>query len=203
METQQKLVVPFVALWSSEKEDVGKVGLEGDGNIDGPRDQRGIFWQPYGDTMGVGRPLFAEVHPIRQKMCMEGPYCQVCGTKMPNKNVPWIVPPATNSEWDRDLSSPDSRPFITHTPPTCRDCWPVAMTLCPHLKAHHFFKLIVKDYSIAGVFGDHFWRAHPFAPIQGEQGLVLRFGNSQHAEARKGFVAKQLVVAINRWKVVA
>lgn len=197
-ETQQR-IVPFVAMWSKEVEDLGLAPYNLVEGFLGPRDRRGVLWQTYGDALGEGDPLFAQVHPVRQKMCMEGPYCQVCGTILPPKKTPWLVPELSVTEWNTDLRSPNARPFVTHTPPCCQSCWPVAESLCPHLKRESFFRLIVRDYQPVGIFGDYWPSADP---ARSEKGLILRFGNPQWAQARKKFIAKQLVVQINRWKVV-
>lgn len=200
MDTQRK--VPFVAMWSEEQDNIDPIRMNFENLIEGPRDNRGVFWQGYKDAMGEGRPVFAQVHPIRQKMCMEGPYCQVCGKQLPKRNVPWLMP--RNGDQPDDLIDRNARPFTTPTPPTCQDCWPVAEVQCPHLREHPFWHIIVKDYSLHGVYGDAFWRTGPLRTGQaGERGLLLVFGNPDFPHLRNQFVAKQLVVKINRWRVVS
>src|SRR4051812_32858842 len=119
-------VVPWVAMWSAERERQGQCqAMPGGGPIiNPPADTAGVHWMPFPMMPGTGEPLFGQVHTLRQTMCMRGPRCQVCGERFPKgEPVSWLV-----TDVDRVMAAVkdggdiEGQPFHTATPPTCDDC---------------------------------------------------------------------------------
>lgn len=82
------LHVPFISPWSGETVLPGtivrgrSIGGEGIGYQD--EDSRvdrkaGVLWVRYSAVRGVGQPLLARVHALRQRQAMNRMLCQVCG----------------------------------------------------------------------------------------------------------------------------
>lgn len=153
------LVVPWVTKWSGESNqgqhairlvvpaNGGQVYLAyTDAGLD-ERDARGVLWFRDGLNPGVGTPLWSNVHAGRQRRCMTRPCCQVCGTVLPDTDIPWLFPAA---QWE----GLQDGGVHTATPPTCRDCWPTAERLCPHLRGGGYVRAIVGSRDPYGVIGD-------------------------------------------------
>lgn len=146
--------VPWIARWTGEIADQSikvsrsrdiplMVGYE-DGNEN--REASGILWM----REGIGRrgePEFGQVSAYRQRLAMTRRRCQVCGEKIQDEVIRWLVP-------NRLLHVlPDGR-AITISAPTCSECIPLAMELCPFLKTAEVTTLRVLDYEVWGVMGD-------------------------------------------------
>lgn len=195
MTKTKKMPEPFVALREDERKELGVAKWTPSGIL-GPRDKRGVYWCPYGGSM-TGETLFSQIHPVRHKMCMEGPYCQVCGTRLQPNRTPWIL----NGSGDPTVEELSNlQPFDTITPPTCQNCQQVARQVCPHLlKKGDTPRLLVKSFRIWGVYGDFHYDADP---EKSERGIVVRFGTTTTKQTLPFLVAKQLVVEINRYRVL-
>lgn len=187
-------IVPWVALRKDEYDNVPPMPWAPWG-FDMPTDRRGVKWMLYGDSFS-GDPLFAHVHPVRQKMCMEDPRCQVCGRRINPNKTPWLL--------DDDMRDTDPNwllnPIETHTPPTCEECWPKAKELCPHLRRTGGLRVYARKISVVGVFGDYYPSPDP---ERTETGLLLRFRNPKSPKMLRHFIAKQLVVEISRIKLAS
>lgn len=188
--------VPFVTLRADEDiTDEKKVPWTSLGILWTP-DERGIHWAPYGGSM-TGEPMFSKVHPIRQKMCMEHPLCQVCGARLDPKRTPWLLNGGSDPQLD-SVEIVEKRSFLTVTPPSCERCQDVARLACPHLAEKPTARLLVRKYSVVGVLGDYF---EPKKPP--EQNITLRFATPGARRALKYFVAKQSVVEIRQYRVLS
>jgi hypothetical protein len=189
-------VKPFVTLRADEdNSETQKVPWTPSGIMWKP-DQKGIHWAPYGGSM-EGDAIFAKVHPIRQKMCMEYPLCQVCGSELDAKHIPWLL----NGESDPQIGSDtidQRRAFTTLTPPTCLSCQKLAAALCPHLRQKPTARLVVRKYSVVGVYGDYFPPEDDDSPYQN---IVLRFATLGSEKALRYFVAKQSVAEIRQYRI--
>ena len=77
-----------------------------------------------------GQPQWRKVNPIRQWKCMVQLLCQVCGLTAidPNGRIPWIM---TETAFHPDR--PGATSGVTSAPPTCWNCVPEALALCPQL----------------------------------------------------------------------
>lgn len=139
-----ELVIPWVAAWTGEHEATGLVWYDSEGVKSDMPDATGKFyWMPTPNLPGVGRPMFGQVHPIRQSRCMRGKRCQVCGRKM--DVATWILPSAVDS---------DFQAASIYTPPTCLPCIRTALRLCPHLQVFHSQVVYrVPHFHVAGVYG--------------------------------------------------
>ncbi len=127
--------MPYIARWSGEKAGPKPVVLRRDGKGIAYADERsydrdayGVLWERTPSQPGKGVPQFGEVHSLRQRLCMTGLRCQVCG--VPADRAPdgvlWLV---------------DARPAellpageTTAHPPVCRPCARLAVRACPHLR---------------------------------------------------------------------
>lgn len=190
-------IVPWVALRKNEYEDEhsNRVPWTPWG-IEVPADNRGVRWMAYEGTMD-GDVLFSQVHPIRQKLCMETPRCQVCGKTLDPRRTPWLMDDDTSDE------NPDvfKRPINTSTPPTCVECQDVARGLCPHLgKTGGGVSLVVRKFSVVGVFGDYYPTGHA---DDRELGVTVFFGNPNHRKLLRHFMAKQLVVELRQYRLAS
>lgn len=146
--------VPWVTRWTGEVSDtpttmsmqrttMNIVLRYKDGNED--RDDHGVLWMREGITR-AGEPQFSEVNAYRQRASMNKRLCQVCGTKINDRPIRWLVA--------RDqLIEFGGGDFGTNSPPTCAGCVPLALDLCPHLKANGHAILKVLDYERWGVMG--------------------------------------------------
>ncbi len=193
---EQKMPEPFIALRTDERMNIGKIKWTPK-EIKAKRDSRGVAWIPYSGSM-EGATLYAHVHPIRQKMCMEGPYCQVCGTSLAaSNNIPWLLNGLSDPTLS-ELAENNYAPFDTITAPTCRNCQRAAAEMCPHMVANpETPRLLVKRYHVWGAFGN--WH-HTETDI--ENNIAVRFGTPEARTVLPHFIGAQLVVSIDRYKIV-
>jgi hypothetical protein len=139
--TQGGLIVPYITLWSREQELTLRLekrhGPHGAflGHVDEDpydRDTNGALWARYSLAHGKGSAQFKFVHPLRQRNAMLRRLCQVCGT------------PVLDTDHERELfvlKGIGHRQItdgdITSAPPVCKQCAPIAVRDCPHLKTSH------------------------------------------------------------------
>lgn len=146
--------VPWVTRWSGEVHpDRYKYGVQmSQGKLvlcyedrKENRDGTGVLWQREGLTR-KGRPDWASVNTYRQRSAMQKRRCQVCGNKITETPIRWLMPIDGLEQVDEDTT-------ITMQPPTCSECIPTALDLCPNLVRQGYMILKVIDYSMWGVFG--------------------------------------------------
>ncbi|WP_406202548.1 hypothetical protein OG331_31660 [Streptomyces sp. NBC_01017] len=154
---QRPAVVPFIATWSAEKNIVaprvvsrltGGIGYVGE--VPDDRD-RGVLWGRALDMRGRGRPLYADVHPGRQRFAMRHELCQVCGkpANFDPRGTLWLLEDRRGDYpgWPNDL-------MTTH-PPICRACVPTARAQCRHLWAGSVTVLVGRS-EVCGVVGQQY-----------------------------------------------
>ena len=146
--------IPWVVRWSGEvSTDAAQVSLDTatgavhltyqDGNED--RDNYGMLWKREG--LGrQGEPEFAQLNTYRQRASMNKRLCQVCGSKINERPIRWLVGAG-------QLHHTNEGTF-TISPPTCSSCIPLALELCPHLNSKGYTILRVLDYRRWGVYGE-------------------------------------------------
>lgn len=135
--TGRRMVVPFITAWSAERDvDVpvverrrGGIGYAKEHLLD--RDEHGVVWTRYSSQLGLGRPEFGKVHPMRQRRAMGKLLCQVCGgpaDQDEDGRVLWL--------WKDHRDHWDGWPneMLMNEPPTCRTCIGLAVRLCPALR---------------------------------------------------------------------
>lgn len=125
------LPVPWVVIWTAEQRADLQCGWTQQGLYAIGADQEHRF----GMTLlavpntPLGEPVFTETHSRRQRMCMLGPRCQVCGTRLPKgQPVPFILPHVADVQGLYDHEG------VTQTPPVCEACLDAAPLWCPHLR---------------------------------------------------------------------
>ncbi|WP_019629335.1 hypothetical protein [Actinomadura atramentaria] len=128
-------VVPFITAWSSEEAPPATIisGERGIAYADETvldRDRHGVLWARNTSSPGVGRPLFKNVHHLRQRRAMRRLLCQVCGTPC-GTDARWLLSAAEYRE------DPWPSPVLTSHPPVCPDCVDRSVRLCPHLRDGH------------------------------------------------------------------
>lgn len=144
--------IPWITRWTGElvrtpysisvgREDV-RLSYE-DGNEN--RDPNGLLWKREGLGRG-GSPEYSQVNTYRQRASMRKRLCQVCGSKINERPIRWLMP-AEQLNLDEDGTA------ITSSAPTCASCIPLALELCPYLKASDYLILKVLDYEPWGVYG--------------------------------------------------
>lgn len=148
--------VPWVTRWSGEViEDMPIVtGSKGPGGVrwaydDGNeiRENSGLLWLREGLNRS-GRPLYADYNTYRQRACMARGKCQVCGSRIDGRPIRWLLPTAEANKVEENGT------VRTTTPPTCEECIPVALELCPALTKMGWTLLKVLEYEVWGVFGN-------------------------------------------------
>lgn len=108
------LPVPWNAMWSGETQQCQVRPCRW---VDG----RLAVWSPH--RPGVGRPIFAKPHFVRQRQSVTRLLCTVCGEH---------TPPA--DRWWFGHGQMTDRHFMTMESPVHRACAELALSVCPHLK---------------------------------------------------------------------
>jgi hypothetical protein len=149
-----QLVVPFTTLWSGEQDLPGVVverpgvGIGYADEIAADRDLRGVLWQRAVSRPGVGRPVFGDVHTLRQRRAMRRLLCQVCGgpADRTDEGVLWLLPDHRDdwNGWPEGMGNVE--------PPICRPCAVTSLRLCPRLR-QGAAAVRVREYPIVGVRG--------------------------------------------------
>lgn len=142
--------VPWVTRWTGEiAPDRYEIASTPDGRITyaaglnnyDPRDPK-ILWQREGIMRG-GEPEWANVSTYRQRAAMRRRLCQVCGTKIADGPIRWLMPPDGLEQY----RTPDGEVVnITMSAPTCDGCVDVALNHCPHMVGAGAMILTVEDY---------------------------------------------------------
>ena len=198
--------VPWITRWTGEVQpdrfdygvqilgDVGKgqfrVTYQDGKNV---RDGKGILWQ----REGIGRkgePMYADVSTYRQRSAMKKGLCQVCGVKITDTPMNFLIPIIAGMEhYDKNTT-------VTMQAPVCLECVPLAIRMCPALKREGYQHLKVLAYSLWGVFGQVTYpNATGFDRMQGAVGFAGDYGdvfNLGHV------LAQQSVVQLEKYVIV-
>lgn len=108
------VTVPWNAGWSSEERFEIRPCRWAEG--------RPALWQPH--SPGIGRPIFAKPHSVRQRQSIAKMLCTVCGEQAPVGNRWWF-----------QLGEEREGYFMTTESPVHRKCADHALKVCPHLRA--------------------------------------------------------------------
>ncbi len=146
-------VVPWVSRWTGEVQNTSvavrltRAGAEvayEDGNE--LRGRNGVLWQREGIDRS-GEPMFGVVNTHRQAAALRKLLCDVCGRRIDGRPISWLVPDA--------LLTQDGDDVLTTQAPTCPDCEPIAMSLCPFLgrRTAKLWRARVIEHDIFGVSG--------------------------------------------------
>lgn len=200
--------VPFIASWDSEtpsgttspdlvlrKHEAGGAWLL---YLDEqPNDrQYGVLWTRVPWSPGAGRPQFAGLHAIRQRMCLSRGRCQICSGPADL----WMVPATVYAEYQATCEP--GEPFESHNPPICRSCVPLAARFCSHLSSTGYLFLAPRTWQVTAVSGAV---ADPAAPggFSSSTTTVPLSGPDQQAIAMllRRTLAKGLVAALTDFQV--
>ncbi|MGA5489545.1 hypothetical protein ACPCK1_17535 [Streptomyces pseudogriseolus] len=187
-------VVPFIAAWSGEQQLDRTVVYSGHGGIayadETPedRDQYGVLWNGRAMARGTGRPLYGNVHPMRQRMAMQHLLCQVCGDPAGRDRlgVLWLIEDNRHDwkGWPNDL--------LTTHPPVCLPCAGKAVEMCPHL-VDSYVAVRVRESDVCAVYG-RMWSSSALGrPVKAGNADVVAFGTL----AARWVLAGQLVRSLN------
>lgn len=183
-------VVPWVAQWTGElPTDSFIVAGEGPMSMVLYPDRRpgdwfmGVLWW----RQGIGRagePQFAQLNTYRQRAALLRRRCQVCGRSLPKEG------PLSHWLMGRGQIELVEGVALTTNPPTCEECVPVALRMCPHLMSGDVQLLRVRAYEPWGVQGEAAARVN--GEIRRTHTVRMPFGHRGISTV----VAKQLVVAL-------
>lgn len=200
--------VPWITRWSQEVHP-DRHNLEIERRDDGGlrvvyldrarenRDKFGVLWMKEGLAQGQGEPLWKEVNTHRQRACMIRSKCQVCGKTITDKPIHWLLPLDT-LQWVQDEVHTEATP-LTASAPTCEACIPLALDVCPNLKAKGWQLYYVLDWGVWGVRGMHHFLAG--GTIRRRNSLVpYDLRGYENTPAFEGAtLAQQLVVVWNKF----
>lgn len=105
--------VPWNAGWTGEERYEVRPCRWADGKL--------AMWSPH--KPGVGRPIFAKPHMVRQRRSIAGFICTVCGVHAPEGDRWWFGLGKVQDEW-----------FMTTEAPVHHACAKLALAKCPHLR---------------------------------------------------------------------
>lgn len=108
-----RITVPWNASWSSEAHYEIRPCRWVGGAL--------AIWSP--QSPGVGRPIFAKPHMVRQRQSIARMLCTVCGEPTPKNDRWWFALGGYQEGW-----------FMTTEAPVHRECADLALAKCPHLQ---------------------------------------------------------------------
>lgn len=145
--------VPWITRWSGEVDDTPMaVSYDEHGIYLNYRDGRenreasGVLWK----REGIGRhgePQYSQVNTYRQRAAMDKRLCQVCGSKINERPIRWLLAKQAFNPIEEGKAA-------TFSPPTCSSCIPLALELCPYLKREGWMIVKVLEYKPWGVYGE-------------------------------------------------
>lgn len=152
-------VVPYVGQWSGERtlgtqvrRAMGGICYADETLMD--RDVQGVLWARTSTAIGVGRPLFTKLHPLRQRRAMRRLLCQVCARSFDHDMPLWLIP-----AHDVDTVG-DPEGMSTIYPPVCPACARISVRMCPGLRPG--FVTLRARCRVSGVIGVVFTPAGRF-----------------------------------------
>jgi hypothetical protein len=188
--------VPWVTRWTGQIVNESlMVSVDTDGDVwaryrggDENREQSGILWMKEGLNRN-GEPEFSQMSAYRQRASMAKRLCQVCGQKINDRPIRWLL-----SKYQMD-HTPEGE-ILTISPPTCERCIPLAMRLCPHLKDRdHAAVATVLKYEIWGVYGSVVYVDQQLRS-QEKRGVLVPYDRDDLPFPYQSVIARQLVA---RW----
>lgn len=149
-----KPYTPYITTWS-EEDDLPVEIIERPGRgiayvdetlID--RDNHGVLWYRTPSRPGEGEPMFAKVHPLRQRRAMRRLLCNVCASPADRTDdgILWLL----RDHHDEGPGWPEN--LAVTEPPICVRCVPLASRLCPALRKGAA-AIRVRRAPVAGVRG--------------------------------------------------
>lgn len=164
--------VPYISSWTGESQfdDLSRQIIERpDGaGIAYPRetvldrDEYGVLWSRPPSCVGLGRPLFGEIHATRQRHAIRNLLCQVCARPADrDENGVLFLLNDHRGDWP---GWPNRMANVQ--PPLCRPCARASVRLCPSLR-HGVVAIRSTRHPIAGVAGGLYRPAFPRPKLVG------------------------------------
>ena len=165
-------IVPYIVSWSDE-EALPTILVErpwsGIGYADETlcdRDEHGVLWARVRCRPGSGKPIFGQMHPMRQRRAMRKLLCGICGGQ-PDRNdqgVLWLLHDYRDDwpNWPEHMASRE--------PPVCLPCAHKSIRLCPSLQKG-YVAVRVGHSVVSGVYGLCYQAGQPF-PISTKDEIV-------------------------------
>lgn len=149
-----QVVAPYVTAWSAEQdlpcrlvERPGR-GIGYADELLADRDAHGVLWRQTSTRLGIGRPEFGRVHPVRQRQAMDRLLCQVCGghADQNDEGGLWLLRDHRDDwpRWPEGMGSTE--------PPVCLPCIGASVRLCPALR-RGAVAIRAREFPIVGVRG--------------------------------------------------
>lgn len=149
-----KQYTPYITTWSEERDAPTQLierpgrGIAYADEVMSDRDSHGVLWYRMPSRPGHGEPIFAKVHPLRQRRAMRRLLCNVCASPadQSDNGTLWLL-----RDFRDDWPGWPEKMAVTE-PPICVPCVRLASRLCPALrKGAAAFR--VRHAPIAGVRG--------------------------------------------------
>ena len=146
---------PYIASWTEEEfpptaiiERPGRgIGYADETIHD--RDRNGVLWLRALSRPRQGQPLFAKVHPLRQRRAMRRLLCNVCASPADRSEdgVLWLL-----KDHRTDWPGWPQQMAVTE-PPVCLPCVRRSVRLCPALRREGAVAVRVRHAPITGGYG--------------------------------------------------
>ncbi|MFJ5307465.1 hypothetical protein [Streptomyces sp. NPDC088350] len=196
-------LVPYITARQGEQPDsLSNLGLRPGGKglfylNEGPgdRDERGVLWarcsqSRHGNDV-VGTPRWRDVHPSRQRECMEGLRCQVCVQQPSHTQLGYLFLAAQHEAGSTD----GWEGCLTAQPPLCLEHAKAAVEQCGHLVRAGTVALRARVPRLHGVIGA-LYRAGADGrpePVEFDGKLAQTPLPYRHRQLTPWFLASQLV----------
>jgi hypothetical protein len=194
-------VVPWVTRWTDEvrrhqvrfkRTRSGDLVVSYADGFPEERDPNGFLWQREGIKRG-GEPEFAMVSTYRQRRAMRKGVCQVCGRRIDKRPIQWLVPESLFDYTQQGEA-------VTLSAPTCSDCIPIALELCPHLKRNQLLLAKVLEYQVWGVSGEAV-SLDPAGEVRRHRSIMYPYGGRVVGIAPTAVMAKQQAVEFTKFTI--
>jgi len=120
------------------------------------RDQHGVLWQRRLSRPCLGRPVFGQVHPVRQRRTMQRLLCSICAgpPDITEAGVLWLI-----RDYRDDWPGWPDGMGVTE-PPVCLSCARYSVRACPALRMG-YVAVRAGQSTVAGVYGARYQAGHP------------------------------------------
>jgi hypothetical protein len=165
-------IVPYISAWSGEEISHPDVvprglGIGYEDEMPTDRDRQGVLWTRRTSLIGAGKPLFVDMHPVRQRLAMQRMLCQVCArpASRTEEGYLWLLPKHPGYQLDLLRYAP------TTTPPVCIECARLSVRMCPRLRSSYVaLRAHPRVFGVSGVRVD---LGRIIAPINDGDGFYV------------------------------
>jgi hypothetical protein len=154
LSTAGRGVVPYITAWSDEQDLLTSItrcaglGIRFADETFLDRDSNGVLWTRVPSRPGHGRPVFRQVHSLRQRRAMRRLLCQVCGAPADQNEdgVLWLLRDH-REDW---LNWPEN--MANTYPPVCMKCAILSTRMCPVLRGG-YVAVRARQCPVSAVYG--------------------------------------------------